>query len=245
METTTRSMWWSVTINNPTGDDEELIALARQAGWRVEGQLEKGEAGTPHYQLAVKSPGQVRFSAVKKRFPRAHIEAAREPSALKKYVVKEETRVAQLPTTQELYPSLSKYWELIADEIYAWNPYILDCWEDPKAFEWSASKAGMALPGAVEAMNEATSRLIMKGYHVETLAANPGTISSWKKFHVALCRRVSKERVERERMAQANASEAEETVSVPLVNHAPHLQAPPPPPPPCPQDRRTSPEGNP
>jgi len=72
---TDRATVWSVTINNPTPSDEEGIALARQRGWQVEGQKEKGSEGTEHYQLMVKTP-QVRFSAVKKAFPRGHIEAA-------------------------------------------------------------------------------------------------------------------------------------------------------------------------
>lgn len=79
-----RARYWSLTINNPTPDDEERIALARQRGWRVEGQLEKGEEGTPHYQLCLDCGAQQRFSAVKKAFPRAHIEAAKSAVALKK-----------------------------------------------------------------------------------------------------------------------------------------------------------------
>ena len=70
-ESTKRSTCWSVTINNPTADDEECIALARQVNWTVEGQLEKGVEGTLHCQLMVKTP-QVRFSALKKMFPSAY-----------------------------------------------------------------------------------------------------------------------------------------------------------------------------
>jgi len=99
-----RSSYWSVTINNPTQADEYNIASARQRGWKVEGQLEQGENGTPHYQLLLQT-GQVRFSLVKKAFPRAHIEVAKNVSALKKYVQKEDTRVASLSIDQSLYPS--------------------------------------------------------------------------------------------------------------------------------------------
>lgn len=49
-----RSIYWSLTINNPNPSDEENIATARQRGWVVEGQVEAGEQnGTPHYQLMV------------------------------------------------------------------------------------------------------------------------------------------------------------------------------------------------
>ena len=87
MSSTSRSNIWSLTINNPTADDEECIQLARQKGWKVEGQKEVGKEGTPHYQLMLKTP-QVRFSAVKKLFPRAHIEIARNATALAQYVTK-------------------------------------------------------------------------------------------------------------------------------------------------------------
>jgi len=220
MDSTQRSACWSLTINNPTADDEEAIALARQQGWKVEGQLEVGAEGTPHYQLMLRTP-QVRWSAVKKLFPRGHIEAARVPAALKKYVGKEEGRVATLSTSQEMYPSLSKFWQLIEAELDAINPYIVLAWDEVE--EWSESKGEGPLPTPDEALIRATRRLIVRGYHVETIAANPATISSWRKFHVALCYRAREER--------RRALETEESVSVPMVNDAPQDPSPPPSPP--------------
>lgn len=117
-DSTRRASHWSVTINNPTPADDEAIALARQKGWTVEGQLEKGEEGTPHYQLYVKTP-QVRFSAIKSMFARAHIEVARDPNALKQYVKKEETRESTLAVSSEMYPSMSKVWEMFYQYICA------------------------------------------------------------------------------------------------------------------------------
>jgi len=106
-----RATCWSVTINNPLPADDENIALAKQkSGWKVEGQLEKGENGTPHYQLMVKTP-QTRFGSIKKAFPRAHIEPARDIKALSKYVSKEETRIGTLPLNDK-YPSLTVLWDL-------------------------------------------------------------------------------------------------------------------------------------
>ena len=61
-----RATCWSITINNPLPADDENIARAKQrSGWKVEGQLEKGENGTPHYQLMVKTP-QIRFDPLRK-----------------------------------------------------------------------------------------------------------------------------------------------------------------------------------
>lgn len=108
-----RASCWSLTINNPTDADEEHINLARQKGWHVVGQKERGENGTEHYQLMLKTP-QVRFSAIKKSFPRAHIEVARDPIALAKYVQKEETRVGELVKNDSMYPTMSKVWHLMA-----------------------------------------------------------------------------------------------------------------------------------
>lgn len=111
-----RATCWSLTINNPTPADEENIAQARQQGWKVHGQKEKGAQGTEHYQLMLQTP-QVRPSAVKKVFPRAHIEIARDRIALEKYVNKEDTRIASLEVDQEKYPSLQKLWDMFAQWI--------------------------------------------------------------------------------------------------------------------------------
>lgn len=109
-----RGTCWSVTINNPTKSDEEGIAQARQkGGWKVYGQLEKGCEGTEHYQLMVTTP-QVRFAAVKKAFPRAHIELARDKKALAKYVQKEDTRIGEI-ISNDKYPTVNAMWDLFAD----------------------------------------------------------------------------------------------------------------------------------
>lgn len=89
-----RGTSWSITINNPTVDDDNALK-SLPPGWTVYGQKECGENGTEHYQLLLKTP-QVRFSTVKKLLGRAHIELCRNPQALMQYVTKEETRVAPL-----------------------------------------------------------------------------------------------------------------------------------------------------
>lgn len=90
---------WSITINNPTAEDyaqiEQLKAKSWCKGW--DGQLEKGDNGTPHIQAALKTDS-VKFSMVKRVLARAHIEPARNAVALRQYVHKEETRVATMPS---------------------------------------------------------------------------------------------------------------------------------------------------
>lgn len=127
-----RANCWSITINNPTQTDEYNISQARQKGWKVHGQLEKGENGTPHYQLMLRTP-QVRFSAVKSVFPRAHIEVSRNPTALAAYVQKDETRVGQLSLDQSAYPTqlqlfqwFSSYWYTVNQEKKTNNLEIFD-----------------------------------------------------------------------------------------------------------------------
>jgi len=92
---------WSVTINNPTEEDKAKWMNAVQLfDWvkDAKGQIEKGEKGTLHIQGMLKTK-QVRFSQVQKAFPRAHIELAKNATALAKYVTKEETRVAPISSS--------------------------------------------------------------------------------------------------------------------------------------------------
>lgn len=103
-----RATCWSITINNPKVEE---YSIPLPPSWSLDGQLERGSEGTEHYQGMLKTP-QVRFSAVKKLFPRAHIEVARNPNALKKYVHKEETRVAEV----DRIPTLFEYQTIIASK---------------------------------------------------------------------------------------------------------------------------------
>jgi len=166
-----RNSVWSVTINNPTADDVENISRAKQKGWIVEGQEERGVEGTAHYQLMVKT-GQQRFSALKKAFPRAHIEPARNASALEQYVHKSETKVAELPSSQ-MYPSQSRYWTLVVKKIL--TSYLT-------VSEYRFGSNGR-LCNSQYALIRATNDLIREGYFVETMAVNPQTLSAWKWFH--------------------------------------------------------------
>jgi len=170
-----RASNWSVTINNPIAADEENINLARQKGWNVEGQLEKGANGTPHYQLAVRTP-QVRFTAVRKAFPRAHVEVARNVTALLKYVHKDETKEGELREQSDKYPSLSKLWDLVAN-------YWLSSSVPPTAADDLLDET--LYPSGLYSLtyfDRAIRDLICKGYHVETMGVNPQMRSAWKLY---------------------------------------------------------------
>jgi len=198
---TSRSSHWSLTINNPTSADDEEIAMARQKGWRVTGQKEKGENGTEHYQLHLQTP-QVRFSAVKKAFSRAHIEVARNPQALEAYVSKAETRVGSLPVGQERYPSLSRFWTLVYDEIWSrnWLHIDGDTWFKDAFFDNHYSQE--AYMRSSEARQEfakvvfdcIVEHLISQGYHVDQFYSPPNQ-NLWKKFHFAILQRSHMEKM--------------------------------------------------
>lgn len=173
-----RASSWSVTINNPTASDEEYISLARQKGWKVEGQKEVGDSGTPHYQLLVKTP-QVRFSAVKAQFPRAHIEIARNVAALETYVHKEETRVGQLSTQSEFYPSMAKTYTMWYDWVELSTKYHKGQW------------ANLTPEGFLEAFDSFVSDSICEGYYLESMAVNPQVRAAIKKFGFSILVRES------------------------------------------------------
>lgn len=175
---TQRSSHWSITINNPTSQDEEEINLARQKGWTVEGQLEKGENGTPHYQLYVKTP-QVRFSAVKKQFKRAHIEIARNAQALQQYVHKEETREGELHTASELYPSMARVWELFYEHI--------ECCSE-RYYEIEEARERLRREPLVE-WDKFISEQIARGLYVEHIGVNPQNRSIVTHYWLAIMQR--------------------------------------------------------
>lgn len=141
--------------------------MARQKGWKVEGQLEKGKEGTPHYQLLVRTPWS-RFPALKKVFPRAHIEVCRNVAALEQYVHKEETREGELVSTNEMYPSLQKVWDMMADFIQSGG------YEQ----KWYDSDPD----GRLVIFDKFIGYIIEEGYVVESIGANPQTRSMVKLY---------------------------------------------------------------
>lgn len=206
--TTERHSIWSITINNPTSADEEEIARARQKGWKVEGQLEKGENGTAHYQLMV-STGQVRFSAVKKAFTRAHIEPARNPQALKQYVEKEDTRIGKLATANEFYPSLSKFWIMVSDYCLTYEKDRLDVtyFDDHGIIRMYRSERFPTEQEWLRLLRDAISHMIYDGYHVEHFYSPPN-ISIFKNFASSIIHRSVAEK------AAQTARQTDDTISI-------------------------------
>jgi len=93
------SRYWSITLNNPTEEEMLRWRTATELHWvkEAKGQLERGESGTLHLQGMLVTE-KVRWTQLKKIFPRAHLEIAKNVNALARYVSKDETRVLALAT---------------------------------------------------------------------------------------------------------------------------------------------------
>lgn len=211
-----RATAWSVTINNPTSTDEEQMSLARQKGWKVEGQLEQGTEGTPHYQLLVKTP-QVRFSAVKKAFPRGHVEKARNVVALSQYVTKSDTRLSELPTTQEQYPSMSKLWDLITAYLNDQPAYSMHIYHGSIRILGLLSEERTEL--IMDMFDSAITYLIRLGYHVESMAVNPQVRACWKRYYKPIFERSLKKSLNNLETASQTDTALVSVVSIPVIEH--------------------------
>jgi len=182
---TDRGTCWSITINNPTPADLNIVFPNNK--WVMTGQMEKGEEGTEHYQGMLVTP-QVRFSAVKKLLPRAHIELAKNRKALEKYVTKTETRVAEVAAITSNIPTLFDYQHTIAER-----------WDDIAFAQLTEEHNKQHIDDvALIYVDNLVSEDIKKGVcGVEYIAINPMWRSAWKKFYQAM--------VYRERMAIINS----------------------------------------
>lgn len=185
--TTTKATQWSLTINNPTPQDYTNITEAQQKGWKITGQQEVGDNQTHHLQLYLKTP-HIRFSAVKKQFPRAHIEVARNPIALQQYVVKTDTRVGELPETnnQALYPNIEELYRRYAKEYY-WDDYIeerIDNGNYDAPLHTKLNK--LTQDGALHQWRYYLACQIKLGNHIDQLAVNPQVISFVKTYHTSI-----------------------------------------------------------
>ena len=202
-EMTERATCWSLTINNPTEQD---LKVSLPAGWSMTGQMERGEEGTEHYQGMLKTT-QVRFTAVKKLFPRAHIEVARNRAALAKYVHKDETRLATVADNKSPQVSLFDYQHTIAgrwdDNVFYQRVQQRRDYEDEHKGEKYQEEDDLALAY----LDDMVAQDIENGViGVEYIAINPMWRSAWKKFW--------RQMVARERKLSADADrqtdEAEE-----------------------------------
>lgn len=172
---TNRATLWSGTQFNLTAFEGQQNQ-AKQKGWTCLGQLEEcPETKRQHYQFAVKTP-QVRMSEVCKIFQGAHMEVCRNKDALLQYVVKEETRVGELPPVSDLYPTLDATLTMFVQYLRSQerNPA-----NDDEGFRTrvSGERWLTIFDEWVENVAIAKQRL-----RIETLAINPATRSAVKRY---------------------------------------------------------------
>lgn len=178
---TDRASSWSITINNPK---EEEYKVPLPAGWVLEGQIERGEEGTEHFQGYLKT-NQVRFSAVKKVFPRAHIEVARNVKALQNYVHKESTRVAAVPTQTSSQVSMFNYMHVLAA---AWDTQEFDDYCQTSLETTHKGDMGEARLGYMDML---IARHISDALYdgIEYIGVNPMFRNAWKRYGHAIVQR--------------------------------------------------------
>jgi len=175
-----RASCWSITINNPTEEDDVTIAALKRMPWFIEfkSQLEKGAEGTPHIQGMLRT-SQQRFSAIKKALPRAHIEIARNSAALTAYVAKEDTRLAAREEVSRDIPTLFEYQDKVAFELKEENVLAY-----ATAMDINEGEAALVAVDAIVSRHIAAG-----GRGLEFIAINPMWRSSWKKFWRSIIKR--------------------------------------------------------
>lgn len=175
-----KSSCWSITINNPS---EAEYSQSLPAKWALTGQIEEGAEGTTHYQGMLTTP-HIRFSAVKKVFPRAHIEVAKNRKALEKYVHKDDTRIQAVPDNRSTIPTLFDYQHTIAQR---WNQEDFE--ERLRGFDEHRVEYDIDTQ-AVEYVDTLVAEDIRTGTRgIEYIAINPMWRASWKKFWRAIIAR--------------------------------------------------------
>lgn len=168
-----KSTMWSGTQFNIKAYADQQNAAAQQ-GWTCLGQLEETKEGRPHYQFAIKTP-HIRMSQVVKTFQGAHIEVCRNKDALLQYVVKEETRIGELPAVSNLYPSLDATLLMFCEWARTQRHMMYDTQgtrRKPSGQLW--------LEYFDQWVNEVA--IPVRELRVETLAVNPATRSAVKRY---------------------------------------------------------------
>lgn len=167
---------YSVVINNPTDTDKAQIDAATQAGWRVVGQLEKGDNGTPHYQLCVTAP--VEWKTMKSHFTRANIQEAEDPEALEKYCTKKATRVLDLTNVK---PKSKKR------EQYSSADFYNDVFHEAYEQNGEGTDELINKDNNLQTYDAAVNQLILQnGYDIAVRATRPDVRSAYRKYRYAM-----------------------------------------------------------
>ncbi len=144
VNSTRRSKYWCITINNPGWDPEDYW-LEETMLYLVVGK-EKGKSGTTHYQVFCSYKGRLSMNQVSKDFPKAHIEGMYStPLAASVYCKKDQDfeEFGELPVSQAKTASadMKQRWtdaiamakgfklDQMADEMPSWYVRYYHAWK--------------------------------------------------------------------------------------------------------------------
>lgn len=177
MDTKAKATCWSITDQEHEAYPMRFNEVNQKMGYTYTGQIEECPTTKKlHFQGCLKTP-QVRFSAIKKLFPKAHIEVARDRVALAKYVQKEETCVQKMKKDERFIHSNEEFWTLFCSSTNYWDSYV-------------NSRPDTTDLGKFD---ERIFWLIGDGYRVETFGVNPQVRSIFKHYFLAIYQRYKTE----------------------------------------------------
>lgn len=135
-----RGRCWGLTINNYTDDDVANLEALKPKLKKYSWQSEVGKKGTEHLQVALWFVNQKTFSSIKNVFKTAHIEKAKNWTALSRYCSKADTHDGKIRECREdrkfvvttSDPMLNK-------KLFKWQIKILDLLKekpDDRSIHW-------------------------------------------------------------------------------------------------------------
>lgn len=137
-----RARCWFLTINNYSKEDIENLKGFDKYVF----QEEKGTKGTVHIQGMIYNKNPIKFSTMKNRFPKAHIEVTRSLKHAIQYCSKVESRNGK--TWVKGFKVKRKVYDLIDDKgPLVWQNELIDivkedCKKDCRKIHWIWSKKG-------------------------------------------------------------------------------------------------------
>jgi len=144
-----KSRKWSFTLNNWTVEEYDTMAQAfRAKGWLFVLGKEVGASGTPHIQGYVEHKNAIRFDALRKLIPRAHLEKSRGSTKDNfVYCTKDEAFETNIVLTEDYQEKLEKYKKELYNDVSwkGWQQDILDLIEtEPgrRTINWFWDKEG-------------------------------------------------------------------------------------------------------
>lgn len=153
---------WCITYwltEGRTQDDLNAMTQNMPSNWKLEGQIEQGHDidDKLHAQLMLHTE-QTRGTKIAKYFPSCFIDEAKNPFALKKYVHKQDTRVAEFKTVENRSPQ----WRVVRDKFFDW---LLHREEFPATIETEYDKYRL--------WDEFIGQSLEEGMEVDLIGVNP------------------------------------------------------------------------